>query len=160
VVTLKRASAFLTGLMAGLDTFGLFAVNREYKLLSGSEYTRVHQDMVKVAQVIAPLVGSSALLANILLLWQSRRGAKRRTFAWVLVSMLCLMLNWVVTLTTNVPINTKFRVASVKSPPEDWEALRDRWTVAHTVRTIIQLLGFAALLTALIEKRDSDPREE
>jgi hypothetical protein len=106
-------------------------------LSCGSEYTRVHQDMMKVAQFIAPLVGSLGLLANALLLLQTRRGAERRTFAWVLVSILCLMLNWVVTLTKNVPINTKFRDASAKSPPEGWETLRDRWAVAHTVRSTI-----------------------
>jgi uncharacterized membrane protein len=160
MLTLKRVSALLTGLMAGFDTFFLLAVNREYKILSGSEYTRVHQDMMKVAQFIAPLVGSLGLLANALLLLQTRRGAEWRTFAWVLVSMLCLMLNWVVTLTINVPINTKFRDASAKSPPEGWETLRDRWAVAHTVRSTIQLLGFAALLTGLIEERNSDSREE
>ena len=159
MATLKRVSALLTGLMAGLDTFFLFAVNRKYKILSGSEYTRVHQDMVQVGQLIAPIVGFSGLLANALLLLQTLRSAERRTTAWVLVSMLCLVLNWVVT-TINVPINTKFREASAKSPPEGWEVLRDRWAIAHTVRTTIQLLGFAALLTGLIEQRNSDPRGE
>src|SRR4051812_7918264 len=107
MVTSKRVSALLTGLIAGIDTFFLFAVNREYKTLSGPQYTQVHQDMMQVAQFIAPLVGSLGLLANALLLLQTRYGAERRTFAWVLVSMLCLMLNWIVTLTINVPINTK-----------------------------------------------------
>ncbi len=48
-------------------------------------------------------------------------------------------------LAVNLPINADQADWAVQNPPADWAAIRDRWQVAHLVRTIAALSAFAAL---------------
>jgi hypothetical protein len=52
----------------------------------------------------------------------------------------------VLTLVVNLPINSDQVGWSVQSPPSDWSAVRDRWQVAHAVRTGLAVVAFGLLV--------------
>jgi quinol-cytochrome oxidoreductase complex cytochrome b subunit len=58
-----------------------------------------------------------------------------------------------ITLTVNGPINVEQLSWSTQSPPADWAAVRDRWQIAHAVRTLALILALVALSTPATARR-------
>jgi hypothetical protein len=57
------------------------------------------------------------------------------------------------TLAINLPINSDQSSWSVQNPPADWAAVRDRWQVAHLIRTAAALLAFGTLIGSALTHR-------
>lgn len=49
-----------------------------------------------------------------------------------------------------VPINTDQQGWSVLAPPSDWARVRDRWQIAHLIRTTTAVCAFITLVAAAI----------
>jgi hypothetical protein len=58
----------------------------------------------------------------------------------------CLGAAFVVWLGFVNPVNRRVRRWTAQSIPGDWERWRAQWEYAHTVRFLLQLLGFSSLL--------------
>jgi hypothetical protein len=56
-------------------------------------------------------------------------------------------------LLVNVPINTDQLTWNVQAPPADWASVRDRWQIAHAVRTGAAVLAFGCLSAAVMANR-------
>jgi uncharacterized membrane protein len=61
---------------------------------------------------------------------------------------------FVCTLAINLPINGDQAGWSVQSPPGDWASVRDRWQVAHLVRTVAAVSAFGAFVAAALTSGD------
>ncbi len=152
---LRASSVLFTGLLTALDAAYVLPVNRSYKALSGAEYARAHRSVVRVAGPIAPLLAAPLLATDVVLLVKMRRSAEG-AFAWTASSLAFTLVNAAITFAVNIPINRRFMDAPKHSAPGDWETLRDRWAVAHNIRTAAQLLGFASVLAGLIRHRPEE----
>jgi hypothetical protein len=53
----------------------------------------------------------------------------------------------------SVPINTYQQGWSVLAPPSDWARVRDRWQIAHLLRTTTAVLAFTILAAATTTRR-------
>ena len=71
------------------------------------------------------------------------RGNDRRV---VLVAIALLLVVFATTLAINLPINADQPSWSVQNPPTDWASVRDRWQLAHLIRTAAALLAFGSLI--------------
>jgi hypothetical protein len=45
----------------------------------------------------------------------------------------------------------------VQAPPADWTRIRDRWLIAHAVRTIAIVLALIYLSAAILDRRSQEP---
>ena len=70
-----------------------------------------------------------------------------------LVLMIAVM---VVTLTVEVPIDNLIATWTDASLPADWQEIRARWSVFHTVRTFASLGAVAAAVGAALTIRATD----
>ncbi len=59
-----------------------------------------------------------------------------------------LLVVFIVTVVINLPINADQRDWSVAHPPSDWASDRDRWQVAHVVRTTATVIAYGCLIVA------------
>lgn len=59
----------------------------------------------------------------------------------------------VVTVAVHFPMNAEIATWTPVAPPAEWQELRDRWLVAHVVRTWVAVAGFALLVAALSRRR-------
>lgn len=144
VNTARWASRFFSGVFAGF----LVAVLILELSLRGSDphvYTQVRQveldslDKLAVATLLPALITTALLVAVTLKaggrsLWPTLMGLT------LLIGILAL------TLVINMPINADQLDWNVQAPPADWATVRDRWQIAHGVRTGAAVLAFAALL--------------
>ena len=68
---------------------------------------------------------------------------------WLALAAVTLMAAvFVVTLTVNLPINGDQLDWSAHAPPADWADVRDRWQIAHAVRTVAAGVAFGLLAMA------------
>jgi uncharacterized membrane protein len=109
----------------------------------------VHLDDLATATLVPALV-ATAVLAVLAV----RRGGRSR---WLVVTALVLLLLvFATSILVNLPINHDQLGWSVQAPPADWARVRDRWQVAHLVRTAAALLAFGCLGLAAV-RRSSPP---
>ncbi len=101
-----------------------------------------HLDDLATALLVPALVAAMVLAVTV---FRGRDGGR-----WpVLTAVLLLAVTVVISVSISVPINTVQAGWSVASPPSDWSSVRDRWQLAHVVRTSTAALAFALLTAAL-----------
>jgi uncharacterized membrane protein len=144
-------AVLFSGLFAGfLTTVLVFEASlRSY---GATVYTQVrlielaHLDDLATGLLVPAMLGSAALA---LALIRRRDGGR-----WLaLTAVLLLLVTIVISVAISVPINTAQLSWSVVAPPADWSAVRDRWQLAHVVRTTTAVLAFVLLTATVLRLR-------
>lgn len=144
----RGASLLFGGLFAGFLVCVLVLEN-SLRSYSASVYTQVRlvelDSLDKLASVtLIPAIVTTVVLA----IWA--RGNDR----WlVLVAVALLVVVFATTLAINLPINSDQTSWAVQHPPADWADVRDRWQLAHLIRTIAALLAFGVLVGSAVRQR-------
>ncbi|MFF3223115.1 anthrone oxygenase family protein [Nocardia suismassiliense] len=134
----RFASVLFAGLFAGFLT-GVAVLELSLRGFDGTVYTQVRlvelDSLDKLAVVtLVPAVLSTAV------------SAYRTNTRWPTVSALALLVFvFGLTLLINLPINADQLEWNALSPPADWSEVRDRWQLAHAVRTAAAILAFGIL---------------
>ncbi|MFG3257222.1 anthrone oxygenase family protein [Streptomyces sp. NPDC048172] len=152
--------AHLVGLLCG----GLFAgflvavlvLENSLRSYEASVYTQVRQVELDgldklAAATLLPAAAATALL--VVLAFRAR--ARTRWFALAALALMAVVL--VVTVSVNLPVNGDQLDWSVRTPPADWADARDRWQLAHALRTALAVAAFALLATARVLRSPSAP---
>ena len=145
---LQFTAVVLTALSMGVH-FGTWLTEAPLReTRSGPLFTEVHQGRDRVAARIMPLLGNAAILsvAGCVVLARAVPGA----FELFLVALVLIIGDMAVTLVGNVPINKQVQSWNVAAPPPEWSALRDRWEMLHTVRTLLIVSGFTLLVFTVV----------
>ena len=145
---MTRYARFASLLFAGLFAGFLAAVLVLEHSLRGSDstiYTQVRLveldslDKLAVATLLPALVTTAVLVY----------GTFRTNTRWpTIVALALLIFVFGLTVVVNLPINSDQLDWNVESPPSDWANVRDRWQIAHTIRTTAAVLAFATLALA------------
>ncbi|MFD0898837.1 anthrone oxygenase family protein [Actinomadura sediminis] len=112
-------------------------------------YTQVRQvelvrlDDLASATLLPALIATAALIAL-------TAGVRERRFWLVVAAFVLLVAAFLTSVTVNLPINSDQLDWSVQAPPPDWDGERDRWQVAHVVRTTAAVLAFGCLAAAAL----------
>jgi uncharacterized membrane protein len=150
--TIRRMALFTSVLFSGLFAGFLVAVLvLEFSLrrFPASVYTQVRQVELAHLDDLATVLLPTALLATatLVVVTIARPGRTR----WLALTALVLLLaTFIISLLVSVPINTDQQGWSVLAPPSDWARVRDRWQIAHLVRTTTAVCAFITLVAAAI----------
>ncbi|MEV0290211.1 anthrone oxygenase family protein [Kribbella sp. NPDC050820] len=150
---LRAASLLFTGLFAGF-LLGVLVLENSLRGYGAEVYTQVRQVELDALDTLASVTLIPAIIATVVLVI---RGGNRRT-GLLAAGLLVLVL--VTSLVINLPINAEQADWLVQSPPADWAAVRDRWQVAHLVRTVAAVLAFGVLVAGGQSSRPADSRRE
>jgi len=140
----RFASLLFTGLFAGF-LVGVLVLEASLRSFDGTVYTQVRLveldslDKLAVATLLPALVTTAVLVYRTF-----RTNARSLTIA----ALVLLVFVFGLTLVVNLPINSDQLGWSVQSPPAGWADVRDRWQIAHAVRTAAGVLAFAILAVA------------
>jgi hypothetical protein len=80
------------------------------------------------------------------------RMAHSITLRPAVIALALLLLALLVSLAVNGPINVQQLSWNVQAPPADWARIRDRWQIAHAVRTLAIVLAFGHLSAAILDR--------
>jgi uncharacterized membrane protein len=151
-MTLVKALRFVSLLFAGIFAGFLVAVltiELTLRDFDASVYTQVRLvELVRLDDLAAATL-IPAMLATVVLVLVAAR-TRGRTFWLTLTALAFLVLVFATSLLVNVPINNDQLAWIVQAPPADWASVRDRWQIAHAVRTVAAVLAFGLLSTAAL----------
>ncbi|MDX3802564.1 anthrone oxygenase family protein [Streptomyces sp. AK04-3B] len=140
----RFVSLVCAGLFAGFLT-SVLVLELSLRGFDSTVYTQVRQVELDSLDRLAVATLLPALIATAVLACRTRRTNTRRPTVAAL-TLLVLVLG--LTLIVNLPINSDQLHWNAQSPPSNWADVRDRWQIAHAVRTMAAVLAFAALALA------------
>lgn len=145
LMLIRPTATALVGLFAGGTLFLLLAPS--LSRLPATAYVPYWQALNRdYGRSMPPLLlGALALLVATSAL-SYRRGAP--VFGLSIAATVLVVAVVVLTVTQLEPLNRLADTWTADQPPADWADLRRRWWKLHTVRTVLALLAFAALLVA------------
>ena len=154
---LLTITRFLQVLFTGLSTGLLFAdrigVTPIRPKLPAAAFVLYQQQLHLTFGKLMPVLLVGSLLAGVISLVLIRRDYQGREFIFTAIASLCTLGVIIITRLINVPINETLMTWQVSSPPENVMQLWAPWEGAHTIRTVIALLGFASLCYAFTRAR-------
>lgn len=97
-------------------------------------------------------------LAVYVTLTQRSRTSPARARRWAVAGAACLILAHALFWLLLNPVNQVFAAWTSTAVPPDWTRLRDQWEFTHAARAGLFLLGFCALLAAVLAARSGAER--
>ncbi|QYR22511.1 DUF1772 domain-containing protein [Paenibacillus sp. sptzw28] len=150
----RGLAVLLLGIFAGGVAFTVIAPS--LMELPGPDYTRYWQALnVDYGRAMPILLMTSIVLVLITTILSYRRG--NLIFVLSVLALLLIVLTVALTLTMMEPLNQLADTWDPDQLPADWEEVRQRWLALHTVRTVLAVGAFAALLAAHTVNRASAP---
>lgn len=73
-------------------------------------------------------------------------------FVLCIVSLALIIITLLITLVIEVPIDNQIKTWTVFSLPSNWESLRSKWQLFHTIRTFTSIGSFVFLLASVLFK--------
>jgi uncharacterized membrane protein len=137
----RSASLLFSGVFAGFLVCVLVFEN-SLRGFDASVYTQTRLVELDSLDKLASATLIPAMITTVLLAIRAR-GNDRRV---VLVAVALLVVVFATTFAINLPINSDQAAWSVQNPPSDWASVRDRWQIAHTIRTVAAVLAFGLLI--------------
>jgi uncharacterized membrane protein len=151
----RMAGLFFAGIFAGF-LVTVLALEATLRRFDASVYTQVrHVELIHLDDLASATL-LPALLATVVLIAATIR-SRGAAFWWSAVALLLLVTVLVTTLVVNLPINADQLGWAVPAPPADWAQVRDRWQLAHAVRTGAAVIAFACLVRAGSGRRPGRP---
>ncbi|WP_426514743.1 anthrone oxygenase family protein [Dactylosporangium sp. McL0621] len=145
---LRGAGLLFTGLFSGF-LLAVLVLETSLRGYDAAVYTQVRQVELDSLDTLASVTLIPALICTAILGVFTIRA--RGNDRWlVLAALVMLALVFVTSLTVNVPINGDQADWSVQAPPSDWASVRDRWQLAHAIRTVAAVLAFCSLTAAAL----------
>jgi uncharacterized membrane protein len=149
----RLAGLLFAGLFAGFLT-AVLVLEISLRGFDGTVYTQVRLVELAWFDRLAVATLLPALIATALLAHRTFRTGTSRPVAALALLVLVVGLTAVV----NLPINADQLHWDTASPPADWTGIRDRWQLAHAIRTAAAVLAFALLAVPLrTESRAPSP---
>ena len=146
----RHASLLCGGVLAGVALTVLF-LELALRRLDGPEYVRVRQAEFDFLTWFIGAIFVPTLIAVVMLVIHARR-AHSPALRPAVIALVLLLLSLVVTLAVNGPINVEQLSWNAQAPPADWASVRDRWQIAHAVRTVAIVIALGYLSAAVIDR--------
>ena len=140
----RAVSLVFGGIFAGF-LLTVLVLELSLRDFDAAVYTQVRQVELVRLDTLATVTLVPTGVATIVLIWLGlRRGA--RGVGLLSVALVLLLVVFATSIAVNLPINSDQLDWSVTSPQRDWASDRDRWQVAHAVRTVAATLAFTCLV--------------
>jgi MFS superfamily sulfate permease-like transporter len=140
----RAASLLFSGAFSGF-LLGVLVLESSLRGYGAGIYTQVRHVELDRLDTLATATLIPALILTAVLVVRAR-GRRRLP----LIALVLLLVVLGTSIAVNLPINADQADWVVQNPPADWAAVRDRWQVAHLVRTIAALSAFGALAGAAV----------
>ncbi len=140
---------FFLMLITGVFWGTWFTLTRSINGFSSAEF--IHIGKVIISNVAVPMrvILPSGIILIFLSLYISNR-KQSAGFYFGIISIVSLIAVLLITLIVLVPIDNSLKYWTPITLPEDWELIRNKWAIFHSIRTFTSLFSFACFSLFLI----------
>ena len=154
----RLINLILAGMLTGHEFAGLVAVYPALGKLPPLAGMRAEQEIYRRYGRIMPFYMSSTI-ASFLPVLALHRDRKSPAFRFVLAGAACFAAMLGVTLTRNLPINSRIVEAPVEEASvEEFRGLRERWDRLHAVRNLLNVAGLVLTCLGALSRAESGGR--
>ncbi|MEU1543664.1 anthrone oxygenase family protein [Actinacidiphila glaucinigra] len=151
LVKITRYASLLGG---GLVTGGALAtlvLELALRRLGGTAYVEVRQAEHAYFPWYIGAIFVPTLVAVVMLVLLARKDGSP-ALRPAAAALALLVLSLVVTFAVNAPINIDQIGWDAQAPPADWASIRDRWQIAHAVRTVMIVIALGCIGAAATDR--------
>lgn len=130
--------------------FYMMAMSRVLKSMQPATYIESRQLLDKSLQVSLRTVYYLALAASFALMCFCVVNPTGLLFICSVIAWLALVVDVVLSMKGNVPVNRAINSWSAQQYPDNWQQFRARWFAIYRVRQVAQIAGFVSLLTGIL----------
>ena len=130
--------------------FYILAMSKVLKSMKPATYIESRQLLDKNLQTSLRSVYYLALAACILLTSFCVVNPSGVLFICSIIALATLIMDIVLSLRGNVPLNRIINTWTVSNYPANWKEYRSRWFTIYNIRQAVNIIGFISLLTGLI----------
>jgi hypothetical protein len=141
---------FLLCLVTGVFWGTWFSLARPMTLITPATFLEVGSIMIRNLALPMAILMPLTFLSMLAVLFLLFREKAMLAFYLALASLALFVLALVITLLVNVPIDNQVKQWTVQTLPSDWEIIRGRWSVYHSIRTFVSLAALALMLAAAL----------
>jgi uncharacterized membrane protein len=149
LLMIEFISLLLLLLVTGVFWGPWLALHRSLHLFSKEEFIKITNIMAinlgRPMQVLMPLC-LLFMLTSVLI--YPNKGSFG--FYLILSSLGCMIITFIVTMTTELPIVNKIKLWTSDTAPSDWNEIRDKWVKFHALRVFPALISFGLYLIAIL----------
>lgn len=127
-------------------TFYLFALGKALSDISIDAYAEVRNATDQVIEWRLKFVYPAALLCGLITALALIKTPGSFVFITTAIALFCLIVDLVLAVKFNMPINTEFHSYSTDAHGIAWESLRQKWLAFMGYRGMVQVIGFLSLL--------------
>jgi hypothetical protein len=128
----------------------LVFLTKAQRALSAPAYIELRQRINPVMSRRLGWIYLGALATVVLLLVLSLRSGSWNVLAAATVALLCLLVDGMLMLRENVPINSVIDRWSITDYPADWQDYRSKWFAVFGRRQVVLLVGFLSLVVGAV----------
>ena len=128
----------------------IIALRNVQETMEAASYIELRQLLDKNYQVKFRIVIYVSLLSCSVLTMLCSRDPEGLLFISSVIALIALIVDIILTLKGNVPINKVINTWSAESYPADWKAYRAKWLSIYAKRQIVNIAGFLSLLLGAI----------
>lgn len=148
------STGLFTGILFG-DRMGVTPIRPK---LPPSSFILFQQELHLTFVWLMPVLLVVSLMSGAITLLLLRRDYKSSHFIFTAIATLCVLAVIVMTRLVNVPVNEALMTWSRTTPPQNLMELWAPWEKAHTIRTVVSLIGFASLVFAATTRYPNNTR--
>ena len=151
LIKITRSASLLGGGMCAGGALTVVLVELALRRLGGPAYTQVRQAEHAYFPWFHGVIFAPTFIAVVMLVILARK-AGSPALRPAAAALILLVLALVVTFAVNAPINIDQLNWNPQAPPADWASIRDRWQIAHAVRTVFCVIALGCLGVAVIDR--------
>lgn len=146
-----RSLRFLTLMLTALSMGMAFShvLEMPAKLAyPGALWLMLQQTLYGNFRVLGLALDTGALVCALLLAVAVRR--RRPALGWTLFGTVCLAGAHATWWAGAAPVNSALAQYTAQTLPADWALLRAQWEYSHSIRAVLQIAAFAALVVSVL----------
>ena len=140
----------LFALVMGVFWGTWFSLSRSIASITPDSFLEIGHLMIANLATPMSVLMPAALISSVIVLLLLVRHARGSAVYLAALSLLLMIAALIVTLTVNVPIDNEINQWTRNSLPPDWMAIRDRWQVYHTVRTVASIASLGCAVASAL----------
>lgn len=150
--SLELITAVLLTLVTGVFWGTWFSLSRTMHNLSPEIFITIGKEIMNNVAVAMSII-MPASIAGLLVLLAGSWKTRAVYFYCILTALILFVTALIITLAIEVPIDNQIRTWTATTVPANWEDIRDRWELYHTIRTFLTLACVSFFITAILNRK-------